>query len=95
MESDGQISSFVEKPKDPEVQKNFISRPHDEERPFLGSMGIYLFKTKVLIDLLTYHFPDYDDFGGEIIPEAIKSLKCIRLRLRWLLGGYWDDPLVL
>src|SRR5262245_1854941 len=36
VESDGRISSFIEKPKDPEVQKNFISRFHDEERPFLG-----------------------------------------------------------
>src|SRR5512133_1742386 len=67
VESDGRISSFVEKPKDPEVQKNFISRPHDEERPFLGSMGIYLFRTQVLIDLLT-DFPEYDDFGMDIIP---------------------------
>ena len=74
VESDGKITSFVEKPKDPEVQKKFVSRPHDEERPFLGSMGIYVFKTSVLIDMLTKH-PDYDDFGGDIIPEAIKSLK--------------------
>src|SRR5512139_2772529 len=59
-EADGRISAFVEKPKDPEVQRNFVSRPHDEERPFLGSMGSYLFKTKALIDLLT-DFPDYDD----------------------------------
>jgi glucose-1-phosphate adenylyltransferase len=86
VESDAKISSFVEKPKDPEVQKNFISRIHDEERPFLGSMGIYLFKTKVLIDLLT-KFPDYDDFGGDIIPEAIKSLKVFGFDF----DGYWED----
>ena len=86
VESEGRISSFVEKPKDPEVQKNFISRPHDENRPFLGSMGIYLFKTKVLIDLLT-DFPDYDDFGGDIIPEAIKSLNVFGYNF----DGYWED----
>src|SRR5512141_2142393 len=86
VESDGRISSFVEKPKDPEVQKNFVSRPHDEERPFLGSMGIYLFKTKVLIDLLN-SFPDYDDFGGDIIPEAIKSLSVFGYNF----DGYWED----
>jgi len=80
------ITRFVEKPKDPEVQKNFISRPHDEERPFLGSMGIYLFKTKALIDLLT-RFPDYDDFGGDIIPEAIKSLNVFGYNF----DGYWED----
>jgi glucose-1-phosphate adenylyltransferase len=86
VESGSKISSFVEKPKDPEVQKNFISRFHDAERPFLGSMGIYLFKTKVLMDLLK-HFPDYDDFGGDIIPEAIKSLNVFAFDF----DGYWED----
>ena len=86
VESDARISAFVEKPKDPEVQKNFISRPHDEDRPFLGSMGIYLFKTKVLIDLLT-SFQEYDDFGGDIIPEAIQSLNVFAFNF----DGYWED----
>ena len=86
VESDGRISAFVEKPKDPEIQKNFISRLHDEERPFLGSMGIYLFKTEVLIDLLT-RFPEYDDFGGDIIPEAIKTLNVFGFDF----DGYWED----
>ena len=86
VESDGIISAFVEKPKDPEVQKKIISRPHDDERPFLGSMGIYVFKTKVLIDLLT-NFPDHDDFGGDIIPEAINSLKVVGFDF----DGYWED----
>jgi len=86
VESDGKITSFVEKPKDPEVQKKYISRPHDAERPFLGSMGIYVFKTKVLVDLLT-KFPDYTDFGGDIIPEAIKSLNVVG----YDFDGYWED----
>jgi glucose-1-phosphate adenylyltransferase len=86
VESDGRISSFVEKPKDPEVQKKYVSRPYDEERPFLGSMGIYLFNTKVLIDLLN-NFPEYDDFGGDIIPEAIKSLNVFGFNF----DGYWED----
>jgi len=70
-EADGHISSFIEKPKDPKVQQEFVSRD-DPERPFLGSMGIYLFNTDVLVDLLKYH-PTQDDFGGDIIPEAIRS----------------------
>jgi glucose-1-phosphate adenylyltransferase len=86
VESDGKISSFVEKPKDPEIQKAFISRHHDEERPFLGSMGIYFFKTSVLLDMLK-NYPDYDDFGGDIIPEAIKSLKVYG----YDFDGYWED----
>jgi len=84
-EADGQISAFVEKPKDPDVQDQFVSRD-DPERPLLGSMGIYLFKTKVLNDLLAYHLR-HDDFGGEIIPEAINSHEVYGFDF----DGYWED----
>ena len=84
-EKDCRISSFVEKPKDPEVQKKFVSRD-DEKRPFLGSMGIYLFNAKVLMELLTQH-PKHDDFGKDIIPEAINSLAVYGFDF----DGYWQD----
>ncbi|MEP7134799.1 MAG: glucose-1-phosphate adenylyltransferase, partial [Chloroflexota bacterium] len=84
-EADGKISAFVEKPKDPKVQDQFVSRA-DPERPLLGSMGIYMFKTKVLFDLLTYH-PRQDDFGGDIIPEAIQSHEVYGFDF----DGYWED----
>jgi glucose-1-phosphate adenylyltransferase len=84
-EDDGHISSFAEKPKDPEVQKRYISRD-DPERPFLGSMGIYMFNTQVLVDLLKYH-PAHTDFGGEIIPEAIRSHEVYGFDF----DDYWED----
>jgi glucose-1-phosphate adenylyltransferase len=84
-ETDGHISGFVEKPKDPAIQDRFVSRD-DPIRPLLGSMGIYLFKTKVLTDLLTYHLRQ-DDFGGEIIPEAIHS----HVVHGFDFDGYWED----
>jgi glucose-1-phosphate adenylyltransferase len=84
-ETNGRISSFVEKPKDPEIQKKFVSRD-DPIRPFLGSMGIYLFRTKVLMELLE-KFPNHDDFGGDIIPEAIKTHKVFGFDY----NGYWQD----
>jgi len=84
-EADGRISAFVEKPKDPKVQDQFVSRD-DPERPLLGSMGNYMFKTSVLFDLLT-HFPKHDDFGGDIIPEAIRSHKVYGFDF----DGYWED----
>jgi len=79
-----QITDFVEKPKDPDVQKSFISRD-DPERPLLGSMGIYLFKTSVLDQLLKEL--DVDDFGKEVIPHAIHSHKVIGYDFE----GYWED----
>ncbi len=81
---DGRIVDFVEKPKDPTVLANMVSRD-DAERPFLGSMGIYLFKTKVLVNLLTSTTDD--DFGGEVIPSAIKSLDVFG----YDYDGYWED----
>jgi len=62
---DCRITDFVEKPTEPEVLDRFVSRD-DHQRPFLGSMGIYLFKTEVLIHLLSTTVDD--DFGGEVIP---------------------------
>lgn len=84
-ESDCRISNFVEKPKDPEIQKQFVSRD-DPARPFLGSMGIYMFNIKTLVDFI-YNFPDYDDFGGDIIPKAIRTHEVYGFDF----DGYWQD----
>ena len=78
------ITDFVEKPKDPKIQKSFISRD-DPDRPLLGSMGIYLFKTSVLDELL--RTLDVDDFGKELIPSAIHSHRVIG----YDFDGYWED----
>jgi glucose-1-phosphate adenylyltransferase len=64
------ITKFAEKPKDPEVLAELVSRD-DPVRPYLGSMGIYLFNTDVLIDLLE-NFA-FDDFGNHVIPHAINK----------------------
>lgn len=81
---DGRIVDFVEKPKDADVLKDMVSRD-DPDRPYLGSMGIYLFKTKVLVNLLTT--TTADDFGGEVIPGAIKSHDVFGFDF----DGYWED----
>jgi len=81
---EGLITDFVEKPKDAKVLKKFVSTD-DPERPYLGSMGIYFFKTDVLLDLL--ESSEDDDFGGEVIPKAIKTHKVCGFDF----GGYWED----
>ena len=78
------ISDFVEKPKEPSIQKSFISRD-DPHKPLLGSMGIYLFKTEVLDSLLMEL--NVDDFGKEVIPSAIHSHRVVGYEF----GGYWED----
>ncbi len=56
------------------------------DAPFLASMGIYLFKRRVLMDLLE-KYPEHTDFGKHVIPLAIEthhvSAYCFR--------GYWED----
>ncbi len=81
---DQRVTDFVEKPKDLELQKSLISRD-DPSRPLLGSMGIYLFKTSVLSELLASL--DVDDFGKELIPHAIHSHKVVGYDFE----GYWED----
>jgi glucose-1-phosphate adenylyltransferase len=39
------------------------------ERPYIASMGIYVFKRAVLCNLLGQN-PDQLDFGGDVIPFA-------------------------
>jgi glucose-1-phosphate adenylyltransferase len=80
----GRIVSFVEKPKDQAILDEFVSRD-DPDRPFLGSMGIYMFTTKVLNDLLK-NAQDHD-FGGEVIPRAIGSHSVYGFDF----DGYWED----
>ena len=83
-DQDGRIRDFVEKPQDPEVQARFVSRD-DSERPYLGSMGIYMFNTEMLIDVLDSN--DFTDFGGQVIPYAIQHHDVYGFDF----DGYWVD----
>jgi glucose-1-phosphate adenylyltransferase len=60
--TDYRVSGFQEKPQSP------ATIPGDPDHA-LASMGIYIFKARVLIDLL--NSSDKDDFGKDIIPDAL------------------------
>ncbi len=78
------ITRFAEKPKDPALLDAMVSLK-DKEHPFLGSMGIYLFKTDVLFKLL--QGTAFTDFGGEIIPDSIDKYKVVG----YDFDDYWAD----
>lgn len=82
---EGRVLDFVEKPTTPEIQRKYISRD-DPAEPFLGSMGIYIFNTRTMIDLLTDH-PDHMDFGCDVLPAASQSLRVYGYEF----DGYWED----
>lgn len=81
---DGKIESFVEKTRDQDILNSFISRD-DADRPYLGSMGIYLFNTDVLIDIL--ESSTYEDFGSQIIPNSLATYNVYG----YVFDGYWVD----
>jgi glucose-1-phosphate adenylyltransferase len=78
------ITDFAEKPTDPKVLERMTSRD-DPERPFLGSMGIYMFNTEVLFELL--EGAPHDDFGGQVIPNAIGD----RAVFGFDFDDFWED----
>ncbi len=79
---DGEIVSFTEKPR-PEALSGLESMP-GTDKPFMASMGIYVFTTELLFDLLN---SPGDDFGKEIIPEALPD----RRVMGYVFDGYWAD----
>ncbi|MBI9049818.1 MAG: glucose-1-phosphate adenylyltransferase [Anaerolineaceae bacterium] len=83
-EADNRIVNFAEKPQDEQLLELMKSRD-DEKKPYLGSMGIYLFKTNVLIELLEEY--DFEDFGGHVIPHAIGSHRVYG----YDFDDYWMD----
>ncbi|WP_413677696.1 glucose-1-phosphate adenylyltransferase [Prochlorococcus sp. MIT 0916] len=57
------------------------------EKPYLASMGIYVFSRSTLFDLLN-KFPSYTDFGKEIIPEALGRGDKLK---SYVFNDYWED----
>ena len=82
------ITSFIEKPASellPDWTSNVGAEMKSQGRDYLASMGIYIFNRDLLIKLM--ETPDTNDFGGEIIPQAIGKHKT----LSYQYEGYWED----
>jgi glucose-1-phosphate adenylyltransferase len=89
-----EVVDFHEKPKDSHILEkikmqssltNKLEILNGSEKPFLGSMGIYLFKRQALIDLLQH--TTHEDFGKHLIPEKVKKGKVSA----FIYDGYWED----
>jgi glucose-1-phosphate adenylyltransferase len=81
----GGITGFVEKPKTA-AELDGLQLPDAEgDRGYLASMGIYCFEREVLRELLAGTAEE--DFGKQIIPEAIKRYRVHAFRF----DGYWED----
>lgn len=92
--ADNYVTDFYEKPQDQvQLQKlrssnaviERIGVPFEKKRFYLGSMGIYLFKRKALIDLLNKD--PREDFGKHLIPTQVEKGGVAA----FLYDGYWED----
>lgn len=87
------ILEFREKPRDDALAEMRVdtavyglSPEEARDKPYLASMGIYVFSRQALFDLLDQN-PSATDFGKEIIPTALQ-----RHDLRaYLFNDYWED----
>jgi glucose-1-phosphate adenylyltransferase len=92
-DADGKIIEFKEKPKGEELEAmrvdttNFgLTAEESAQRPYLASMGIYVFNYNRLVELLNED-TSWVDFGREILPSAIDKLNV----QAHLFQGYWED----
>ena len=92
-DSVGKVVEFREKPKGEALEAmrvdttNFgLNEEESERRPYLASMGIYVFDYAKLIELLNADETAVD-FGGELIPAAIDKYNV----QAHLFDGYWED----
>lgn len=85
MKTDDQqrITRFVEKPGNTAVLDELKAPQYKQER-YLASMGIYVFNTQVLRELLA---GKEVDFGKHIIPGSIQK----RNVFSYIYEGYWKD----
>jgi len=90
-DAQGQIAAFEEKPTDARLGQIGSSIPKGAplggttpEKPFVASMGIYVFSRDVLLEILDR--PGID-FGKEIIPKSLGTHHVNP----YIFRGYWAD----
>ena len=93
IEAGGRVIDFEEKPKSRELLDRVKTDPdwlarlgiEASGRPYLASMGIYLFNRSTLVDLLASG--NATDFGKELFPQAIAAHRV----QAHPFDGYWED----
>ncbi|CAK7346339.1 unnamed protein product [Dovyalis caffra] len=94
IDNTGRIVQFAEKPKGPDLKAMQVdttllglSKQEAMQFPYIASMGVYVFRTDVLLKLLRWSYPSCNDFGSEIIPSAVKDHNV----QAYLFNDYWED----
>jgi glucose-1-phosphate adenylyltransferase len=88
------IKEFVEKPKDEGLLDSLVTPEALFEdfgiaaagKPYMASMGVYVFKAELLEKLLEDHV-EWIDFGKELIPNTLKQYQVYAHPF----SGFWED----
>ncbi|KAH1244320.1 Glucose-1-phosphate adenylyltransferase large subunit, chloroplastic/amyloplastic [Glycine max] len=90
----GRIIQFAEKPKGSDLKAMRVDTtllgllPQEAEKhPYIASMGVYVFRTETLLQLLRWKCSSCNDFGSEIIPSAVNEHNV----QAYLFNDYWED----
>ncbi|KAL9233111.1 hypothetical protein vseg_008146 [Gypsophila vaccaria] len=90
----GRVLFFNEKPKGDDLKAMAVdttilglSKEEAEKKPYIASMGVYIFKKEILLNLLRWRFPTANDFGSEIIPASAREYNI----KAYLFNDYWED----
>ncbi|NET32717.1 MAG: glucose-1-phosphate adenylyltransferase [Cyanothece sp. SIO1E1] len=93
IDDSGRVVSFLEKPKGEALEQMQVdtttlglTAEEAQVKPYIASMGIYVFKKEVLINLLRRSL-EQTDFGKEIIPSSSQDHNV----QAYLFDGYWED----
>jgi glucose-1-phosphate adenylyltransferase len=91
---EGEVLSFVEKPEgqallDARVDTTALGLDAETalRKPYIASMGIYVFSKEAMIQLLE-NDESQTDFGKDILPKAIQNNFNVQA---YLFDGYWED----
>ena len=89
---EGTIVAFEEKPSAARLEeigqsipKGAVAAGYASDKPFVASMGVYVFSRDVLLDLLAAS--DARDFGREVIPSSLDKYRVHS----YLFRGFWAD----
>lgn len=93
IDDNGRVVDFSEKPKGEALKQMQVdttvlglNAAEAKEKPYIASMGIYIFNKEVMARLLEDN-PEDTDFGKEIIPGAANKYNL----QAFLFKDYWED----
>ncbi|MCP4358152.1 MAG: glucose-1-phosphate adenylyltransferase [Chloroflexi bacterium] len=82
LDQNNQIVNFNEKP--PRQKLAGLESWEGAEKPYMASMGIYVFSDNALFELLE---SDGNDFGRDVLPRAMNEKRL----MGYVFEGFWED----